>query len=260
MKLDWLDASSKMCGDATEKQRGKLLEMRCDGCKNWTTAKVTGYSDGSEVINWKAPDGKGRCDILKIDTTPEFGCVSFAQIPAGSLVLHVGAHIQKTWKNGAPWMHHIVGPCPDCRGRGSDSGVCNRCAGTGKVRYYDDGFIGEEQTRLHPMEKNETLPLKCPSCGEIVKVKWMACPMCGRNLVEPPAETEYVDGLGNAGGDFKNEAKTKRASDLNQDINAMNDRNEKIAALRRMTTDNGCTLSEADTAAAMADKLEAMAR
>jgi hypothetical protein len=27
-----------------------------------------------------------------------------------------------------------------------------RCVGTGGVRYYDDGYVGEEATRRHPKE------------------------------------------------------------------------------------------------------------
>ena len=31
-------------------------------------------------------------------------------------------------------------------------GVCGRCQGIGQVRFYDDGYVGEESTRRHPME------------------------------------------------------------------------------------------------------------
>ncbi len=235
--------------------------MRCDGCKNWTTARVTRYGDGSEVCNWKAPAGKGRCSVLDIDTPEAFGCTSHAPLDAvGALTLPAFHHIQSNWKNGAPWQHHVVGPCPDCRGLGSNSGVCYRCAGTGKVRYYDDGYIGEEQTRLHPKEKDKAEPLRCRNCKEIVDVKWKACPMCGTRL-EPVAETEYVDGLGNAGGQYANgDARRERADDLREDIDAMNERNSKIEALRRMTVENGCTEPEAATAKEMAERLDAVGR
>lgn len=236
--------------------------MRCDGCENWTTARVTRYGDGSEVVNWKAPNGKGRCSILDLDTPEAFGCTSYVALVNASVSVPTTTipHVVSSWKNGAPWQHWTMGPCPNCRGLGSDSGVCRNCAGTGKVRYYDDGFIGEEQTRLHPKEKENAEPLRCRNCKETVDVKWKACPMCGTRL-EPVAETEYVDGLGNAGGQYDNgDARKEKANDLCEDIDAMNDRNQKIEAMRRMTVENGCTEPEAATAKEMADKLEAMGR
>jgi hypothetical protein len=230
------------------------LLLRCDGCQKWTVKRVTRYGDGSEVVNWKAPDGKGRCGVLDIDTAGDFGCTSFEAAAASD-----APHVVGNWKNGAPWQHHASGPCPDCRGRGSDTGVCRRCAGTGKVRYYDDGFIGEEQTRLHPKEKETAEPLKCWKCATlVVDLKWIHCPVCGARL-ETPMETENVDGLGNAGGDFKPDNE-ERAADLGADIADMNDRDAKMAAMRRMTEENGCTADEAAAAKEMADRLEAMGR
>lgn len=237
--------------------------MRCDGCNNWTVRRVTRYGDGSEVVNWKAPDGKGRCSVLDLDTLAEFGCTSFEPLAVSAVTVVNGVpmappHVVSNWKNGAPWMHSVNGPCPECKGRGSDSGVCHRCAGTGHVRYYDDGFIGEEQTRLHPEELKTAEPLKCRKCAALIAdLKWVHCPVCGTRL-ETPAETEYVDGLGNAGGDFKPEDKAQRAADLGESIDAMNDRDAKLSALRRMTVENGCTEPEAATAREMADRLEAM--
>jgi hypothetical protein len=234
--------------------------MRCDTCKNWTTARVTRYGDGSEVVNWRAPEGKGRCSELGLDTPEAFGCTSFAPLitNGASIPTTTIPHIISNWKNGSPWQHWTMGPCPDCRGHPGDhgKGLC-RCAGTGKVRYYDDGYIGEEQTRLHPREREHAEPLRCRNCKETVEVRWMACPMCGQRL-EGVAETEHVDGLGNAGGDFKDTGKSERAANLKEDIDKMNERSAKIATMRSMTVERGCTEAEAATAAAMADKLEAM--
>ena len=228
----------------------------CGDCNNWTVARVTKYGDGSEVVNWRAPEGEGGCSVLKTNTAADFGCTKFAPLATSAIVVPGSRHVVRDWKNGAPWQHHVVGPCPDCKGRGSDGGPCHRCAGTGKVRYYDDGFIGEEQTRLHPKEREHVEPLRCKTCSEVVDVKWKACPMCGTRL-EPVAETEYVGGLGNEGGDYRRNGSAAREN-LKADIDAMNDRSERIAACRRMTVENGCTEAEVATAAAMADKLEAM--
>jgi len=119
--------------------------MKCDECEHWITTRETHYEDGSTVVNYRCPDGKGRCNILGIDTDPDFGCNKFS---GGTLRAVI------SYKSGAPWQHHVMGACPDCEGLGSQTGsACMRCAGTAKVRYYDDGHIGEERTRLHPDEK-----------------------------------------------------------------------------------------------------------
>jgi len=118
--------------------------MRCDGCANWITAVRTAYDDGSTVTNREAPEGAGDCRHLRISTAPDFGCAAFA--PGDD-------HVLVERKAGAPWQHFVMIDCPNCRGKGSDGGACHRCAGTGKVRLYDDGHVGEEQTRMHPKER-----------------------------------------------------------------------------------------------------------
>lgn len=115
--------------------------MNCSGCAHWLVEQSTSYQDGSVVVAYKAPDGMGRCNVLDVETAAAFGCNQFA---AG------GPLVETTSKAGAPWMHSVAGPCPDCGGLGLG---CVRCAGTGKVRHYEDGHVGEEQTRLHPKEK-----------------------------------------------------------------------------------------------------------
>jgi hypothetical protein len=237
--------------------------MRCDACKNWTTARVTRYGDGSEVANWRAPEGKGECSVLSINTPAEFGCTSFAMLDERDR-FGVVPHVVSNWKNGAPWQHFVDGPCPDCRGTGNTGGpyggACTRCAGRSTVRYYDDGFIGSNQTLYHPKEKEGAIPdpLKCRHCNEPIDIKWVACPMCGMRMEEPVAEEEFVGGLGNSGGEYKSNRKAERTETLRQSIDAMNDRDANILAMRRMTADRGCTEIEAKTAQAMADKLEAM--
>lgn len=136
--------------------------MTCKNCQHWIIARKTIYEDGSEIVNSQSPEGKGDCLYLEIETSADFGCNAFA----------VGdVHVEIIRKPGAPWMHHRDGPCPECSGRGSNEGACGRCCGTGKVRYYDDGYIGEERTREHPKEKELRLqkPPDVPDPGTVLR-------------------------------------------------------------------------------------------
>lgn len=120
--------------------------MGCDNCANWTVRRRRLYENGDEIITYDAPAGKGHCDALGIDTAPTFHCGAFA--PGWE-------HLRTERITGKPWEHWKHGPCPDCGGRGStpEMGMCQRCYGTSRVRFYDDGYIGEEQTRIHPKER-----------------------------------------------------------------------------------------------------------
>lgn len=161
----------------------------CSSCGNWITRRVTAYDDGSEVENFRAPDGKGHCEVLNIDTAPEFGCNSHV---AGD------GHVIIAKKTGAPWQSWHMGPCPDCSAKGNaGEGACDRCTGTGNVRYYDDGFVGEEKTRMHPKEKDAkayTGP-KCLGCGRDVEPEWVSCPRCGHKLDAVAAVEKVSDPL-----------------------------------------------------------------
>lgn len=194
--------------------------MKCERCSHWTIKRITKYANGETVENWKAEPGKGLCDKLQIQTEEDFGCNKFLETDDD--------HIAKAWKNGAPWQHSQSGPCPDCQGNAANGGgVCRRCAGTGKVRHYDDGYIGEEQTRLHPRELETAEPLRCRGCKKEVQVEWMACPYCGTKL-EPPAETVFV-GDGNAGDvGPKGSSSVTAASVLAGSIEEMNEGNAAL--------------------------------
>ena len=160
--------------------------MTCERCNHWTVQRVTKYGDGSTIENWRAASGKGACDSLGIETDALFACNRFFE---GS-----GDHVEIVHKHGAPWQHFKMIPCPDCGGLG-DGGRGHRCAGTGLVRLYDDGHVGDEQTRMHPKEK--PLPANCAGCGLSVDRGWAHCPSCGKKLWIEPAEPEIVDdGLG----------------------------------------------------------------
>jgi hypothetical protein len=93
-------------------------------------------------VDWQAPQGKGHCDVLNLDTLPEFGCLSFLQL--------FSSHEEICSRLGEAWQYYWDVPCPDCNGQAYK---CQRCMGTGRVRKYGDGYVGEERTRMHPKEK-----------------------------------------------------------------------------------------------------------
>lgn len=118
----------------------------CKECAKWTIKRARIYGDGTSKTTFRAQLGKGLCTVLEVETAPEFGCNQF--------VASGWDHIETSTIMGNPWEFFHMDKCPDCQGRGSglQGGACHRCAGTGKVRFYEDGFIGEEQTRRHPKE------------------------------------------------------------------------------------------------------------
>jgi hypothetical protein len=118
----------------------------CENCAKWTRERRRHYSDGTEQSYYTAPEGKGRCEVLGIDTTRDFGCNKFSLTDGpGQIVID---RIE-----GAPWEHWTLIPCPDCNGVGSaNDRACRRCSGTAKVRRYDDGYVADA-TWDHPLEK-----------------------------------------------------------------------------------------------------------
>lgn len=153
----------------------------CSDCMLWITRRATRYDDGTEIDRFVAPTGRGACSILGIETAGDFGCNKYVE----GLI-----HLEIERKTGAPWQHFRMIPCPDCGGKG-DGGRGHRCAGTGLVRLYDDGYVGDEQTRMHPKEKEVAAPLRCVTCSNRVDPEWKNCPMCGTKLFKV-AETEIV--------------------------------------------------------------------
>jgi hypothetical protein len=159
----------------------------CSDCKHWITARVTDYDSGDRVFNLKCEDGKGECQELKIQTPESFGCNKHA--PGDEHFIHLGR------KFGAPHLHYVKGPCPDCKDSPTGPGWgCLRCAGTGEVRHYDDGFIGENRTYKHPKDPVD-VPVPnptCPSCANPIELTWKACPHCAHRLADD-ATTRATD-------------------------------------------------------------------
>ncbi len=127
--------------------------MTCENCFQWVRERRRLYGDGTEQTYYVAPEGKGNCAYLNIDTPPEFSCAAFIE---GGLSVHVDV------VEGAPWQYFHMGACPDCNGTGG-GGTCRRCTGIGLVRFYADGYVGEERTRRHPKE-----PLPEPTQSQIL--------------------------------------------------------------------------------------------
>jgi len=159
--------------------------VKCADCANWTAERSTIYSDGTVIVNFTAVDG-GPCSFLNINTAPDFGCSKFKE----------GVNRFTKRKSGLPWQNWEMRPCPDCSGVGNMGTACYRCVGAGMVRFYDDGFIGDERTRMHPKEKE--IPAasvnRCVNCNSRMDDDWVACPRCGFKL-EQPAEPTVVRGV-----------------------------------------------------------------
>lgn len=162
--------------------------MECANCRKWLTQRVTDYEDGTRIVNLQTAPGQGLCEVLKHETSADFGCNRYAEG-------HEHVEIMGT-KAGSPWHHSEWGTCPDCSGLGYG---CRRCAGTGRVLYYDDGYIGEEQTRRHPNEAKIGPPPKptCVGCGRDSDPSWVACPHCGvsTNQNKPTDPIRVTDSL-----------------------------------------------------------------
>ena len=142
--------------------------MQCGLCKHWLTGRKTIYQDGTEITTYAAPGDQGICRQLDMLTKALFGCVSFEP---GS------EHVEVITKDGAPWQHWKMIPCPSCAG--SPGGGRCLCAGTGLTRQYDDGHIGDEHTRRHPREGTEVAQV---DPGTVLAPLPKADPLAGATL------------------------------------------------------------------------------
>lgn len=119
--------------------------MNCSNCTQWLRERRTVYGDGSVLVDATGSAVASLCRKLDRWTDADFGCIHFVQVESEADQL-----VTET-KVGAPWQHWHMIPCPKCSG-GPDSNARCQCAGTGNVRLYDDGFVGDERTRKHPKE------------------------------------------------------------------------------------------------------------
>ena len=166
--------------------------MTCSTCSKWFVRKETHYSHGEVIVNWAEPRGYGKCPVLdNMITAPDFECNKYE---SGAPLVEIA------YKDGEPWHHAVHGPCPDCGGRGlkSNDKQDDRCCGTGMVLHYDDGYIGENRTKMHPKEreygKREAEPTPtCFNCHKSIELTWFACPYCGTRLkTEKPEIVEVL--------------------------------------------------------------------
>lgn len=130
----------------------------CSDCACWITDKQLLFAN-FERLEPLAEPGKGVCrgPLGGLAVGPDFGCIAF--IPGDQ---HIDIQDHRPCEVYDVWE---MIPCPDCRGRGTPEDVpdhpanstmgfssCHRCAGMGHVRRYGDGYEGDEQTRMHPLE------------------------------------------------------------------------------------------------------------
>ena len=92
--------------------------MTCAECRYWFRRDVTLYEDGTEIVNRESPEGKGFCEVLSIETPSDFGCNKF---DAALVVAD-----RCTRKNGAPWQHFTMIPCPICQGGPRCGGILEK--------------------------------------------------------------------------------------------------------------------------------------
>jgi hypothetical protein len=131
--------------------------MRCSDCKYWFRGTRKQYKNKLPIFIPSADNGNGVCRsggmINGTVVGPTFGCIDF--LLSASLV---DDQEDSFSYDQEPWQVWEMIPCPDCLGVGSErDSACHRCVGTGNVRKYADGFVGEERTREHPVEKEMRL-------------------------------------------------------------------------------------------------------
>ncbi len=129
--------------------------MLCKDCKYWLRGRWHQYVSGPAQFHPVAAEGTGECRaggfVCGQLVPAEFGCINFERFA------DISEQEERLVYDLEPWQVWELIPCPECNGVGSHQNAskpaCSRCAGTGQVRKYADGYIGEEQTKEHPIER-----------------------------------------------------------------------------------------------------------
>jgi hypothetical protein len=132
---------------------------RCRDCAHWSLGTYKVFRSARFDVPLSAAPDEGLCGLgfMYGKLVPAaFGCPEFESAADDS------DHWEYLdYSDKEPWEVWDIIPCPECQGVGRSgpepqgaaaTAACRRCAGTGKVRQYGDGIIGDEQTRLHPVE------------------------------------------------------------------------------------------------------------
>jgi hypothetical protein len=135
--------------------------VKCADCALWLRGRWVVFPSAARFEPAAPGESEGVCrgPLAGRIVEADFGCVGFRQLASPA------EQEERVVHAGEPWQVWEMIACPDCGGRGSTAGeppadggevsssACYRCAGTGNVRRYADGFIGDERTREHPVER-----------------------------------------------------------------------------------------------------------
>ncbi len=131
--------------------------MTCADCRYWKRGTLRRYANTERYEDATTEEGspcRAAGPLLGFCTPAEFSCSNYSEFDTED------DQVEVVLNAGEPWQVWRMIPCPDCSGAGSlDSPTpgCYRCVGTGNVRAYDDGYVGDERSREHPREREERL-------------------------------------------------------------------------------------------------------
>ncbi len=126
--------------------------MNCSDCKFWFRGTRRQYKNSPVVFTASASGEQGICRsggaVNGLTIGPTFGCIDFSRFS------NPDEQEDFIVYDAEPWQISEEIRCPDCNGYGCG---CHRCASTGHVRKYADGYVGDEQTKEHPVERRMRL-------------------------------------------------------------------------------------------------------
>jgi hypothetical protein len=131
--------------------------MSCANCRFWKRGTLRRYANTERYESAETEKGspcRAAGPLLGFCTPGDFSCSNYRKFNTKD------DQVEVVINAGEPWQVWRMVPCPDCSGNGSNDSPtpgCHRCVGTGNVRAYDDGYVGEERTREHPRDREERL-------------------------------------------------------------------------------------------------------